>query len=787
MADQLLDAIEIPVSGDITLLLWGEDALPPDDLQDGCRPVSKERSRPPILYNPDNHDLARQRLILFESTSYLWELKSPDACDFHLPVTSTLDKPGRKAEWKPEIRKDRPPRGRFSVVNYLGTAEIRVGDYEPIRFEVQSRKFDFHGEYEAMVGEIADECQQLLLEWDSPTSFNIETDPEREKQLLLEQFLFIRHVLGSDKLDLYLEEISRRPHNQLVSEEEWKPAALARSPRFYGNPLRYGRDWQKVESSGVFNIRGSSPSELLHERRYETFDTPPNRFIQFALGSFREICEEVISSFEGKGGTAFLEAVQMRDTLDIFLSQPFFADVGRLTRLPFESQTLQKREGYREILQAWLMLDAASRLDWPGREEAYDGTNRDAATLYEYWLYFVLRRILMNRLGMQDLRDEATAGETKPFIDTVSGGGLSINLRGGNTSISRFRWQSPSGEILGVHLFYNRTFNQTEDPTLSGSYSRRFRPDFTLVFFPARYLEIAKWVKAEEAAELAGNIGYLHFDSKYRVEQLEQLLGKDEESEISEEQAEAKATNTYKRGDLYKMHTYNDAIRRTAGSYVLYPGKDGEPRTDFARFEEIVPGVGAFRMRPGEKAARQKSEEALGKFLSDVLEHHGNTFSRNYRIRHWTHQTIRETEASYSAPPRKAPASGKPLADGLCLLGYVRPEQQKLVEEKRIFYLHAVGKGGTPKDLDRNIYTAQYFCGRNKDKTLPWIARIEDLKLVNAETIADLTERKLEEVGAEYYFLLKLDEPQKAPVVDITGLVSRRRGDAIMVPMAEIY
>ena len=47
------------------------------------------------------------------------------------------------------------------------------------------------------------------------------------------------------------------------------------------------------------------------------------------------------------------------------------------------------------------------------------------------------------------------------------------------------------------------------------------------------------------------------------------------EEQIKEEVEDDKqdsVINTYKRGDLLKMHTYNDAIRRTVGSYVLYPG-----------------------------------------------------------------------------------------------------------------------------------------------------------------------------------------------------------------------
>ena len=57
-------------------------------------------------------------------------------------------------------------------------------------------------------------------------------------------------------------------------------------------------------------------------------------------------------------------------------------------------------------------------------------------------------------------------------------------------------------------------------------------------------------------------------------------------------------TNTYKRGDLLKMHTYNDAIRRTVGSYVLYPGDFDSKTKNYRLFEEVLPGVGAFAIKP---------------------------------------------------------------------------------------------------------------------------------------------------------------------------------------------
>lgn len=736
--------------------------------------------------------MGQQALVLFENTTYHWKLRGDSSKSIGAEqIHSTLKAPSgrRKAEWHQTKLKDESLRGNFKVANYLGSAEIRICELPPLRFEIQTRKFDFHGEYRAMVEEIADHCQQLLLEWDSPTSFNMTADPEKRRRTLLEQFLFLRHVLGNDRLGLYLEEIGRRPHVALRTEREWRPASLANSPRFASDPLRHSRDWHQGTPETCFQINGLSPGEILHERRFESYDTPPNRFIRFALSAFSDVCEEVLHLFDDKRGTAWLEAAEMRETLDVFLAQPFFADVSPMRRLPLENQTLQKREGYRDILRAWLMLETAAKLDWPGRDDAYDGTNRDAATLYEFWLYFAMRRVLNSRMGMLDLhRETEGAGDTKPFVATSSKGERQVNLSQGEASISRYRWTSPEGEELGVHLFYNRTFSFDPSPMVAGTYSRQFRPDYTLVFFPAEYLEAAKWDKAEELAEAAGRIGYLHFDAKFRIETVEDVFGEKRREDLNEEHAETKASDTYKRGDLYKMHTYNDAIRRTAGSYVLYPGREGEARTDFPRYEEVVPGVGAFRMRPGDATHREECEKALSDFIADVLTHHGNRFSRNYRIRHWTHTTLQETPPASASSPKLHPSVSEPLADALCVLGYVRPSDEETVKRELKFYFYAVRKkNAQPLNFDKSLFHSKYFCGHNRGSSLSWIAPVNSVKLMTAAEIEIITGRPANKGGALYYYVLELGSAIEVEPVFVHEHVSSRKGLPVLLNLHDLF
>ena len=78
----------------------------------------------------------------------------------------------------------------------------------------------------------------------------------------------------------------------------------------------------------------------------------------------------------------------------------------------------------------------------------------------------------------------------------------------------------------------------------------------------------------------------------------------DEEDQIATQRdAEEEKSHKFKNGDIYKMHTYKDAILTTEGAYVLYPGsRDGIFKVDD---NEPIPSVGAFPLNPGENRIRR--------------------------------------------------------------------------------------------------------------------------------------------------------------------------------------
>ena len=259
----------------------------------------------------------------------------------------------------------------------------------------------------------------------------------------------------------------------------------------------------------------------------------------------------------------------------------------------------------------------------------------------------------------------------------------------------------------------------------------------------------------EEEAIDAGQLSYLHFDAKYRIEKITELFGSDEsvEQELDEEQTIGKSTNTYKRADLYKMHTYNEAIKKTVGSYVLYPGTDSG--ATFKRYHELLPGVGAFSLRP--KLINDEiivlGEESLASFLSDVFKHQSSKFSQQFRVNYWVHDTIKK-------PPNEVRDgqiqyfSDLPANDTIILLGYMRPEDAEYNKQNRIYYFYAK-ENNEELRFESKLFNSKYFMGYNAKKTFDWLGIIESFEIKSFEEINSIRLNKKEKGEISHYFLVR--------------------------------
>jgi hypothetical protein len=174
------------------------------------------------------------------------------------------------------------------------------------------------------------------------------------------------------------------------------------------------------------------------------------------------------------------------------------------------------------------------------------------------------------------------------------------------------------------------------------------------------------------------------------VENLSEILGNDADL-INEKEEQNKGT--YKRADLLKMHTYKDAIRRTAGAYILYPGTD----KTYAKigFQEIITGLGAFSIRP---SRTNSGIEEVNKFLNEVVAHFLNRASQREKISLRVYETYKDDRISQlnEALPEPIKENRKLLPDDTyVLVGYYKRENLNWIVKTGLYNARAESKRGS--------------------------------------------------------------------------------------------
>lgn len=657
----------------------------------------------------------------------------------------------------------------FKVINYLGKSAFHFeskGKCYSFPFEIIPLKISYEDDYVKLTDDIAELCSQLLLDFSSPANLNFHHNFDEQKKSSLEMFLFIRKFCSSENIDYIMQCIKANPDRILVHENEFKPYGTAPvSKNFYTNPFSNSKNLYKQENGSFL------PEQITTCRKYDSYNTPANQFVKFAFIYFIQVCQNLIDTLEGNY-TYKNEAVYLKQSLENILLDSFFYDVQDLASLPINNQVLQKREGYSQIFNAFNMLDLAMQLDWEGEKKVYEGQARNVALLYEYWLVFKLIEILKN-LGAEFDLDLEKDTDVNHMLSVKNG--LLVSIKEGETSLISALLKDRN---MKIKFYYNKTFSKKDfDGTnYQGSYSRPFRPDYTLSIFPSIYNE-------KQAIE-AGEVSFIHFDAKYRVSDITALFGKENQNnEDFEDEKKNETMNTYNRGDLLKMHTYNDAIRKTIGSYVLYPGTSQEGKK-FNIYDELLPGVGAFAIRPGDK--ERTGEKQIEKFISDVIVFKSYASSRQYRKEFFDNIVIKSPSAPLQ-DEKEALLKYEEKKPIYIMCGMIRNDYITYLNEKHIlprnendrnyklinsgegllFYYHAI-KDNVVYALHANTSDAKQFCGSQSDfgktsfiRLEDWTADIVKSELVSAEKLKERLyqncEYKLDNPKADFYYLVTLN------------------------------
>ena len=595
-----------------------------------------------------------------------------------------------------------PSSGRISPNIYVGTLSLNIlNDKDEkcteIKLEVQSKKTTYRKDYRQMLEDITDKCTELLLQINSPVSQLVEVDFNADAKTLYQRFAFIKSIIDSVEFNDAVNKIISSPVTK------WKECEIQRDIRAV----------KRIDSSAFKQIASSInrvilpdnhplksglrsvPSKINVSSKTETVDTPENRFIKYALNTFRSFIGDFRIKLKGETRIRN-EAALMETKLEEYLSHSIFKEISNPETLPLNSPVLQRKEGYREVLRVWLMFDLAAKLVWHGGDDIYSGDKKDVAVLYEYWLFFKLLDVFKELFDIEPKAIEELIKETDDGLGLQLKQGRHIPLNG---------IYNKGNRKLHIEFSYNRAFGGKKTYPDSGSWTKSMRPDYTLTIWP--------YGISQQQAEKEEIIVHIHFDAKYKIENLSSIFGDLKSKELSDEEIQNELTTekneqikgTFKRIDLLKMHAYKDAIRRTGGAYVLYPGSEEYIGKGF---HEIIPGLGAFPISPSKSNDGTKE---FKKFLNEIVEHFLNRASQREKISLKAYETYNTNEINKVNERIPEYSDGKKLIpdDTYVLVGYSTSNHRFDWYNEQGKYIFRMDESKGSLELSKEVVSAKYL------------------------------------------------------------------------------
>lgn len=676
-----VDKLEIPVTGDFGKIKF-------------C--IYPASGNAMLFEEEDAVDYGESRWQLQEGCTYEYELVSDNGHTYQFMDEEEI------------VRFSHSPRhpnaGTLKTGIYVGSLSLAIRDTEldceiaKVNIEIKSVKAEYRTDYRKMLEDITAYYTDLVLMQGSPVTQKLEIDNDTPQQTLYQRYAFVRSIVESSAFQEAINKIVASPvrkWDETIVERD--VSNVRRLSRRNMHQIASSRDRIPVyngDEIGLPHGLNSVPRTLTVSHKRDTLDNQENQFVKFVLRSFSSFCSEL----RGKKNANDRLKAEIDKTMDVLnghLSTHFFKQVSMPSQLNLNSPVLQRKEGYREILQAWLMFDLAAKLSWKGGDNVYEAGKRNVAVLYEYWVFFKLLEVISR---VFDIDPVSVNKLVKTDADRIN-----LEIQQGKMTMIEGLYDAGSRKF-NVRFYYNRTFAHTrEDEELdkSGSWTMNMRPDYTLSIWPGEI--------SIDQAEREDLIVHIHFDAKYRVNKID--LGVDD-SMNDEQMSEAllnekkeQEEGIYKRADLLKMHAYKDAIRRTSGAYILYPGT---VQRRLKGFHEIIPGLGAFCLTPS-----NYGEEliTLQVFLLKIVEHMLDRTSQRERMSYYINNVYNSPSKSVREEmPEPAGDNRDFLPDETwVVLGYVKNDKQLEWIRKTGLYNFRTGTQNGSIRLSRNLVSSRYL------------------------------------------------------------------------------
>lgn len=659
--------------------------------------------------------------------------------------------------------KSSPSRGWIKTGIYVGSLTLTVtndADFvAEVSFEVRSVKMDYRTDYKTMLHDITTHFTDLVMMQGAPVTQRFEVDVNEDSQTLYQQFAFMKSLVDSEEFEEALNKILYNPiHKWTGTTIEKDICSVKKLGRQELKQIASSKNRLPLgEETTIGDHIDSVPRRLSVSYKKDTVDVTENRFVKFVLQSFSSFCS-IIQQCKNASPRLKTEAELTANKLTGWLSRSFFLDVSNLQTMALNSPALQRKEGYREVLQAWMMSKLAAQITWKGGDNVYQAGKRNVAALYEYWVFFKLLDIVKETFHL-----ELTEEDEKKLVKTDKDH-INLELKQGHMKMIGGQFREAS-RTLNVRLYYNRTFGTSDNLDASGSWTTAMRPDYTLSIWPGDI--------TEAEAEEEDLIVHIHFDAKYKLNKIllddrlpdETHTFEDDDADLSEDdllmnqEKREEEKGIYKRVDLLKMHAYKDAIRRTSGAYILYPGSENKR---LKGFHEVLPGLGAFCLSPN---SMEKDSKEIERFLHDILDHMLNRASQRERISYHTYEVYKSgpTVVCESLPEPYGVNRDLIPEETFVLLGSFHDENHlQWILGNNLYNTRTDTRNGSVR-LKQEISSAKYLLLHNGDKQLLLRLGNKGPRVMSKERLKTLPFASLYTPSMPYYvvFDISAKEPDR--------------------------
>ncbi len=465
--------------------------------------------------------------------------------------------------------------GTLAISNFIGNIYFFFNTYD-----VRSRKFltELSGseQFQTILNDIQELSKNIIFTYSSPSFVLRQVDYKDANPTLLLMFNYFKKIIldwnHTVNLQSNVHSIVNNPNFKYASE--YKIDRIEKIKKFDSKTIRSlaseNKHYVKVDHNrtDIINLpitqfvsQNSSdhyiPTKALMKKKYLSSDTPENRFVKFFLRYIESIAYR-LNTIRDLPENVVEEKEQILSFCRTTLNQSFFKNIGQMGMIPVHSTVLQSRSGYKEILSHFTRSRFGIKHIFEDFEqEAMSIDLKRISELYEYWVFY---KIAIAFLGEKIIIEQQD-----------------VMLRDGDIYYSVcFR-----NETISVY------YNWTESRARKSAYSVTLRPDTTVV------------------ARKENTVMKFIFDAKYKVRIKNGADG---------------IERHVKSEDIYKMHTYLDAIENCVFAIAVYPGSEFyfyerelkyPIRSDIESIDSFD-GVGAVPLVPENKKLNDQFDNLIG-------------------------------------------------------------------------------------------------------------------------------------------------------------------------------